>query len=134
MKQLEQLNPMKYKYSELKKKLKNVIIHYYKNESFIFKPDCYYNSIGARDKPDSLIDHNYLNTFNFEDINMAFENKIHIEHAKIINSNINQKYKEYLKESVNAENKTVNIYEALEKTKIYRQIEINHYKEINDLR
>ena len=128
MRQLEKLNPIKYKYNEMKKILKNKIIHICNSELSYFKFN--YDDEEARGsdyKEDTLLNYEYLNTFDFEIMNMAFENKIHIEEAKIIHKKTNEKYKEYL-EIYTDKDGIIDIYNIIEKTKLYRQNEINNRK------
>ena len=124
MRQLEKLNPIKYKYNEMKKILKDKIIHIYNSELSYFKPN-YDSGRGSYCKEDTLLNYEYLNTFDFEIMNMAFENKIHIEDAKIIHKKTNEKYKEYLKIYTDKDG-IIDIYNIIEKTKLYRQNEINN--------
>lgn len=113
MRQLEKLNPIKYKYNEIKKILKNKIIHIYNSELSYFKFK--YDSGRPSDyKEDTLLNYEYLNTFDFEIMNMAFENKIHIEDAKIIHKKTNEKYKEYLKIYTDKDG-IIDIYNTIEK-------------------
>ena len=127
MRQLEKLNPIKYKYNEMKKILKNKIIHIYNSELSYFKFKYDSNACPSDYKEDTLLNYEYLNTFDFEIMNMAFENKIHIEHAKDIHKKTNEKYKEYL-EIYTDKDGIIDIYNIIEKTKLYRQNEINNCK------
>ena len=126
MRQLEKLNPIKYKYNEMKKILKDKIIHIYNSELSYFKFN-YDSGRGSYCKEDILLNYEYLNTFDFEIMNMAFENKIHIELAKDIHKKTNEKYKEYL-EIYTDKDGIIDIYNIIEKTKLYRQNEINNRK------
>ena len=125
MRQLEKLNPIKYKYNEMKKILKDKIIHIYNSELSYFKFNYDSKSCPSNYKEDILLNYEYLNTFDFEIMNMAFENKIHIEEAKIIHKKTNEKYKEYLKIYTDKDG-IIDIYNIIEKTKLYRQNEINN--------
>jgi hypothetical protein len=125
MRQLEKLNPIKYKYNEMKKILKDKIIHICNSELSYFKFKYDSNDRPSDYKEDTLLNYEYLNTFDFEIMNMAFENKIHIEEAKIIHKKTNEKYKEYLKICTDKDG-IIDIYNIIEKTKLYRQNEINN--------
>ena len=127
MRQLEKLNPIKYKYNEIKKILKNKIIHIYNTELSYFKFKYDSNACPSDYKEDTLLNYEYLNTFDFEIMNMAFEIKIHIELAKDIHKKTNEKYKEYL-EIYTDKDGIIDIYNIIEKTKLYRQNEINNRK------
>lgn len=129
IKQLEKLNPIKYKFNILKKMLKDKIIHIYSSEISIFTKKETLDKGRASISPlkdTYLLEYEYLNKYDFEIINMAFHYKIHIEIAADIHKKTNEKYHEYLKDAVDADG-TIDIYKALEKTKIFRQEEINKY-------
>jgi hypothetical protein len=130
IKQLEKLNPIRYKVKDLKKLLKDKVIHLFNNEASIFFPHNLTSRPSENKKKETLLNTDYLNEYDFEIANTAFKYKIHIAIVHEIYKETNEKYKEYLKEYTDNE-KIIDIRMALNKANEYKLAEIDKYKDLN---